>query len=479
MPDEPLSPESDQPNAPPVVAEGVPSDHLEADAVEVRRRRSENRILAVTAWGLVALLFLVLIIGAVMGAYEREGGSELDFSLAEKELQLNVEQVELFRRWSLPSVGQGSLPDNRNVLDHSTDDVWAARILAVVSFENGEEVPEAVLELLAGSDNESDQAIAVLYGQGELDQQQADAIEADANAAYSYRLATVHARESLGDEDARARLLDTRMFVSMMAGFLVAVMLAFLGLVVIVVYFIRRSSGSTLPVGYPRILGGVPGADRSALRFGLCFVAFFMLAIVAELKKLGVTEAAISVLSGVLILVAILAIIAMPAGGVSDSLKRVFGRSAQWRQLVGAGALAYLAFTPVFGVAILLSAWLTRFFPVPSHPISERLPSAGPMELVLLFTTAIVLAPITEELMFRGLLFPALAERLKSPWAGMLVSGFLFAAIHPQGPSGWPPLIAVGFMAALVTYQTGSLLPAMVLHSLHNIFAVTIGRLIG
>ncbi|MCH8922998.1 MAG: ATP-binding cassette domain-containing protein [Planctomycetes bacterium] len=60
-------------------------------------------------------------------------------------------------------------------------------------------------------------------------------------------------------------------------------------------------------------------------------------------------------------------------------------------------------------------------------------------------------------------LFPALAERLKSPWAGMLVSGFLFAAIHPQGPSGWPPLLAVGFMAALVTYQTGSLLPAMVL----------------
>jgi membrane protease YdiL (CAAX protease family) len=50
----------------------------------------------------------------------------------------------------------------------------------------------------------------------------------------------------------------------------------------------------------------------------------------------------------------------------------------------------------------------------------------------------------------------------------------LFAAIHPQGPILWAGLAAIGVMACFLTHMTGSLVPAMVMHSVHNASVLTL-----
>jgi hypothetical protein len=87
--------------------------------------------------------------------------------------------------------------------------------------------------------------------------------------------------------------------------------------------------------------------------------------------------------------------------------------------------------------------------------------------IVSFFLLAVVQAPIVEEIIFRGMIAPAIS-RFSKPWTAILASGLLFAAIHPQGIAGWPPLMVVGCMAAYLTYHSRSLWPAIFLHAFHN-----------
>lgn len=65
-----------------------------------------------------------------------------------------------------------------------------------------------------------------------------------------------------------------------------------------------------------------------------------------------------------------------------------------------------------------------------SNPLLELvLGSHDPIALGLLALTAVVLAPLFEETIFRGALLPVLAVRF-GPLAGVLLSGLLFAMAH-------------------------------------------------
>lgn len=57
---------------------------------------------------------------------------------------------------------------------------------------------------------------------------------------------------------------------------------------------------------------------------------------------------------------------------------------------------------------------------------------------------------------------------MKSPAIGILATSLLFAAIHPTGIPAWLALATTGAFAAITVHQTGSLVPAIVLHGIHN-----------
>jgi len=70
---------------------------------------------------------------------------------------------------------------------------------------------------------------------------------------------------------------------------------------------------------------------------------------------------------------------------------------------------------------------------------------------VLLAVSLVVLAPLGEELVFRGLLLRGLARRVTFP-AAAVISGVAFALLHPQYWTIWPLLIAISIFGIVAAY---------------------------
>ena len=110
----------------------------------------------------------------------------------------------------------------------------------------------------------------------------------------------------------------------------------------------------------------------------------------------------------------------------------------------------------------------------PSHPIIGIALSGSVWAWVQMFVVACVLAPLVEEIMFRGALYRHLREigpglpKLASVTFSVVVSGFVFAAIHPQGWLGVPVLMSLATAFALSREWRGSLVPAMIAHGINN-----------
>ncbi len=101
-----------------------------------------------------------------------------------------------------------------------------------------------------------------------------------------------------------------------------------------------------------------------------------------------------------------------------------------------------------------------------------RLASAGPLLAGLILTRACVLAPIGEELLFRGALFTWLRQRWSAPTTLVLTAAG-FAAIH-----GFLPILPLAFALGLgfgwIRERSGSTVPAIALHALHNLIMVSL-----
>jgi membrane protease YdiL (CAAX protease family) len=94
---------------------------------------------------------------------------------------------------------------------------------------------------------------------------------------------------------------------------------------------------------------------------------------------------------------------------------------------------------------------------------------------LLVLLGAAVMAPIVEEVSFRGYLFPALT-RWRGPWIAAVVTALLFGAAHAfvYPPLLLPLMATFGFGACLLFWFTGSLLPGIALHALNNALAMSL-----
>jgi membrane protease YdiL (CAAX protease family) len=144
---------------------------------------------------------------------------------------------------------------------------------------------------------------------------------------------------------------------------------------------------------------------------------------------------------------------------------------------VGAGLVGYLAKWPLFLLGILVTTLLARLAgdaSIPAHPVTHALSAAGPEATRAILVTAIVLAPLLEEVLFRGLLLRHLRS-LDGPFAAAsrpvgaaLISALVFAAVHPQGLLAVPALLAEGFALAMIVDWRGSLIASITAHAVHN-----------
>ncbi len=84
-----------------------------------------------------------------------------------------------------------------------------------------------------------------------------------------------------------------------------------------------------------------------------------------------------------------------------------------------------------------------------------------------------ILAPIVEELFFRGFMFGVFARRIGAVW-GALLTGLVFGLGHaPAAPIQLIALGAFGVGLCLLYWRTGSIIPCMALHALNN--SITFG----
>lgn len=104
-----------------------------------------------------------------------------------------------------------------------------------------------------------------------------------------------------------------------------------------------------------------------------------------------------------------------------------------------------------------------------AHPIVPLLLNRKDGSNVLMWSMilAVGVAPIVEEIMFRGLLFGYLRSHL-GRWSSIFLSALIFAAIHPQGAIGLVPLTAIGCMLAFLREWRGTLVAPMVAHACVN-----------
>jgi membrane protease YdiL (CAAX protease family) len=131
--------------------------------------------------------------------------------------------------------------------------------------------------------------------------------------------------------------------------------------------------------------------------------------------------------------------------------------------LAGAGLGASLKLP-----AEALTDLVERFFPTSDAQLVARaaLYSTDTLGEVLgLSFVTCLLAPLVEELFFRGALYGRLVK-VSVPWAG-LATGFSFVIVHSD-PRHWPALLVVSAALSYLRAASGSLLPSLALHVTFN-----------
>jgi len=146
------------------------------------------------------------------------------------------------------------------------------------------------------------------------------------------------------------------------------------------------------------------------------------------------------------------------------------GPSAPIRLRLRQAVVFYLAAMPVIAAAAMISNALLTYSGLPPYPqpvLGGFIDTTAPLWFKgWLILTAVAVAPLVEEVVFRGVFFPALARHRGIPAAVVLVS-MLFALIHGHPPAALP-LFIVGSTLATAYLYTGSLLVPIFIHAIFN-----------
>lgn len=142
-------------------------------------------------------------------------------------------------------------------------------------------------------------------------------------------------------------------------------------------------------------------------------------------------------------------------------------------------ALGVAGVVVMFGVVIAMSV-LLQALGVPQASNLEGFEDnlTAPI-IVFLVVLAGVLAPITEELLFRGVLMRGLAARW-SPTVAVIGQGVVFGLAHLMLDGGWGnvglvlPLTGLGIVLGWLARATGRLGPGMLAHALYNLAQVAL-----
>jgi membrane protease YdiL (CAAX protease family) len=136
------------------------------------------------------------------------------------------------------------------------------------------------------------------------------------------------------------------------------------------------------------------------------------------------------------------------------------------------GLLAALAFLPIGWGLQQISALVMTHLPfvhlqpqeqMPVHALRVSLSWGGRLTMG---AAAVLLAPVAEEVMFRGILYPVI-KQFGGPQLALWAASLLFAAVH-LNLATFVPLAFLAVVLTLLYEHTGNLLAPIMAHVLFN-----------
>lgn len=423
-----------------------------------------------TGWIVLGLLLLLALYQLFRGfSGEKSGG---DRTKLLTELRAGVVSREIGKRFPLGEETDRALVklEEKVSATRKTDPATAA-IWAAVRTELGKPITREDLAPALRSPDEDIRTVGKAYLKRPVTAKEAEPLltKLDERGSLS-RLAAAHLREAANLPGARREIQSWVSRYLTLLGLVLAVgfgcLLAWGGLL------LSGSPDKRFPFA-PAIEARSPAeADHFAIRAATLYATFLVLSLVFGLSGLPVSIR--TLFMGALMIAA-----------VPFVLRRrpSFEEVVRYREgLGGKVALGLWGFFLEIPVTLLVAGigqWLFQNLPTNEHPAATMLMNThDPLLIVSLFFAGAILAPFWEEIMFRGLLFPALSKLVRSGVAALL-SSLAFASVHPQGPGGWLGLMAFAMCSCVLASRTRSLVPSIVMHAAHNATLLTMALLMG
>ena len=217
--------------------------------------------------------------------------------------------------------------------------------------------------------------------------------------------------------------------------------------------------------------------------FGLTSAAFL---VICELQKIPEDSWQFTfygnVLTGVSAIITGFIVILIVRRSFARSLKGFGLNPKKALRDLGAAAVTIWAVWPILTAVLVLTAEIGKFIVGPDYIIEQHqelktittYSAAGGLPLIIsVFVAAVLIAPIIEELLFRGLLQSTLRSLGYGPWLSIAIGSFFFILFH-AAPSHWPALFVLSMSLGYSYERSGSLLRPIFIHAIFNATSVVV-----
>ena len=150
--------------------------------------------------------------------------------------------------------------------------------------------------------------------------------------------------------------------------------------------------------------------------------------------------------------------------------KAAFGFLNRWKYSIGLGCLGCIAFFFIGQGLQDFSIWLLKIIthkePARQAAVTALGTADSWSQQIFMLVTMVLLAPVVEEILFRGILYP-LIKQAGFPKIAFLGVSLLFAAVHFT-PAIFLPLFVLALLLTWLYERTDNLLAPITAHSLFN-----------
>jgi len=209
---------------------------------------------------------------------------------------------------------------------------------------------------------------------------------------------------------------------------------------------------------------------KKAIIYTLLFVAIQALLPVLIQQALGLITGTVPVMDAKLMIICLtansVAVLALFFLMRWTQVSRSYVRSRPW------GVLFWCALAAAG--AVIPSTWLQEQMP--------ELPNFAEQEFDMIlkdrwgYLAVGLLAPVCEELVFRGAVLRSLLRWAGHHWVAISVSALLFALVHAN-PAQMPHAFVIGLLLGWLYYRTDSVVPGVVYHWVNNSIAYVVYNL--